>query len=109
MKRTPEGADVTSDCGYGNRSDDMELRFPFGFSIRASGRAVVTAILVLCVIAALVWHDYKSTEQNTLMVEALAVVSYVLTLDERERKALQLRMPEGLRKRLLDSERSIRK
>lgn len=109
MRHRPEGADVASEDGYGNRSDDMELRLPFGVSVKASGRAVVTTILVLCVIGVLLWHDYKSTEQNTVMVEALAVVSYVLTLDERERKALQLRMPEGLRKRLLDVERPMRK
>lgn len=89
------------DYDHGKRTDDMEIRFPFGFSIKASGRAVVTAILILCVIGALIWHDYKSTQQNTLMVEALAIVSYVLTLNEHERKALRLTMPEELRKRLL--------
>lgn len=78
----------------------MEIRFPFGFSIRASGRAVVTAILILCVIGVLIWHDWKSTQENTVTQEALAVISYVLTLNENERKALRLAMPEQLRKRL---------
>lgn len=78
----------------------MEIRFPFGFSIRASGRAVVTAILILCVIGVLIWHDWKSTQENTVTQEALAVISYVLTLNENERKALRLAMPELLRKRL---------
>lgn len=79
----------------------MEVKFPFGGSIRASGRVVIMVVLVLGLLSFLFWHDVKSTQQNTAVVEALQAVSYVLTLTDAERKALRLQMPISLREKLL--------
>ena len=82
------------------RSDDMEVKLPFG-SIRASGRIVVMVVLVLGLLGFIFWHDVKSTQQNTAVVEALQAVSYVLTLTDSERKELRLQMPPSLREKLM--------
>ena len=82
------------------RSDDVVIKFPFGAEIKASGRSVVLVLIAFAIIASVVWHDYKSTQQNTAVVEALQSVSFLLTLSEKERKQLNLAMPESLRQKL---------
>lgn len=74
----------------------MEIKLPFG-SVRASGRIVIMVILCLALVGVLLFHDWKSTNQNNAMIEALQAVSYVLTLSERERKDLHLDMPDSIR------------
>lgn len=95
-ERGSVGAEETAE--FSRRVDDVGIKFPFGVEVKATGRSVILVLIAFAVIAVLVWHDYKSTEQNTRMVEALSVVSFVLTLTEHERKALHLEMPEALRR-----------
>jgi uncharacterized protein HemX len=90
---------------HGKRTDDVEIRFPFGMSVKATGRVVASALLVLALGIVVVYHDYKNTQQNTATIEALAVISYVLTLTDSERKALRLEMPDLLREKLRVYER----
>ena len=82
------------------RNDDMEIRGPLGWSLRASGKTVVTVIFAAIILASVVWHDWKSTQQNMAMVQELQNIAYVMTLSDVERKALNLTMPEGLRARI---------
>jgi len=85
---------------FSRRSDDVVIKFPFGAEVKASGRSVVLILIAFAIIASVVWHDYKSTQQNTAVVEALQSVSFLLTLSEKERKQLNLAMPESLRQKL---------
>ena len=78
----------------------MTIKFPFGGEIRAHGRSVILTIICFALIAVLIWHDFKTTQQNTAVVESLQAVAFVLTLSERERKQLNLVMPESLRHKL---------
>lgn len=81
------------------RGDDIKLS-AFGFSVEASGRVVVTVILVLGIVAGLVtWgilHDQDTSrdhavlnEAQRLTIETLEVQTCVLTLNEDERKAFR--------------------
>lgn len=82
------------------RRDDITVKIPGGFEVHASGRTVISVIIALGLAGALCYHDWKMGEQNLTMVSALHDVAYVLTLDEDQRKALNLQMPDGLRRKL---------
>lgn len=104
------------------RRDDITVKGPFGWEIRANGKEVKGLLLgslaVLALAAMLRDHHSDSMEkiaQNdahsvaraheilsrlTTVAERLEETGYILTLTEEERKALHYSMPDSLRKRI---------
>lgn len=93
------------------RQDDIEIKLPFGVTVRASGKQVTLIILVVLgavmAVIALREHDtatQKATGEILLkqqeVVESLDNVGYILTLKQDEREALKLTMPHKLRRQL---------
>ena len=109
------------------REDDVEVKAPFGWSVRASGRHVTTLIAAVVAVVVVLYmireHDLKQTEglaaavkdRNDQMVvvmqsqvklqESMDSMLYVLSLEPEERKKLRLVMPPSLRTKLLNQER----
>jgi hypothetical protein len=85
---------------------ELSVRGPFGILVSGKGRTVVAVLVIACVSAAVWWHDKraedqmaKSVAEHREMTERMAEMVYVLTLDERERKGLNLQVPDSLRRR----------
>ena len=89
--------------------DEVEVKTSFG-SIKAAGNMVIVIIVVVCASGALGYmirdHDMRTAERSqdtrkqvTELKEAMAEQTYVLTLDERQRKELRLDMPDSLRRK----------
>ena len=95
------------------RSDDIEVKLPMGVTVRASGKQVTLIILVILGVMAILGlvreHDLKNAEAHGVLAERLDTIGYILTLNEEERKRLKMSMPVGLRKQLLEEERSSRR
>lgn len=87
----------------------MEVHAPLGFWAKFPVPLAWKTIVVLCAIGgtgyAVYAHDLKTQENQREVMLALEELVYVLTLDEKERKDLQLRMPDRMRERLLLQER----
>lgn len=110
------------------REDDVEIKAPFGWSIRANGKSVSALIITILASGGLAYmirdHDLKQTaqiveaskdrkeqltkitEQQTQLQESMDSVVYVLSLPQDERTRLKLDMPNGMRKKLLNQERN---
>ena len=97
---------------------DESLGFDgMGVKVKANGRNVVEAVILIACVGFLAYmirdHDMRNVERAASVVaaskeiaqrqaevkESMAEVVYVLTLDEKDRKALRMDMPESLRKR----------
>lgn len=88
----------------------MELSAPSGWKLRATG-PIVSLLVVLVggflVVAFMVRdHDVRTAEQYVAVNKSVATLretveeqTYVLTLDEKQRKDLRLDMPESLRRK----------
>ena len=111
---------------YGKRSDDLEIRTPFGWAFRAGGRHISFTIAICLCAGAILWivhdHDMKAAERSISiadktnkvlssqerLVEAVNNLTYILTLSDTEKTRLRLGMPDSLRKQLLNDERRDR-
>lgn len=110
------------------RDDDIEVRTPMGWGVRASGRVVSMLLLVVTAVVLIAWmirdHDIRSAgqladishERSTQMLalatrqdklqESMDVVIYILSVPPEDRVKFKLDMPPQLRARLLSQERS---
>ena len=78
----------------------MEIRFPFGVEIKASGRTVIAVILVAFIVGALIWHDYKSTNSFASLEKAVWYQTAVLLIPEAERKKFAASAPAEVKEKL---------
>lgn len=88
-----------------------------GVKLKANGQNVIAVVLLVACVGFLAYmirdHDMRNIERAASVVQAskdiaqkqtevkegMAEIVYVLTLDEKDRKALRMDMPESLRKR----------
>lgn len=109
------------------REDDLEIKGPLGWSVRASGKQVILLVGIVASAGALLWmirdHDVRASEkvieistvhqqqlqqvahQQVRLQESLDTVVYVLSLEPEDRKNLRLAMPASLRAKLVEQER----
>lgn len=81
------------------RNDDsVAVKTPFG-SFDASGNNVITIMIVAAAIAICAYLFKDHVNDTRAILEELKVVSYVVSLPQEKRDALNLNMPEALRQR----------
>jgi protein involved in polysaccharide export with SLBB domain len=108
---------------YGRRQEDgVEVGTPGGWKLRANGQVVSTAIILAVAIGVEIWSINQAAERmlgqlmqnyavlvkqqadiivnQRVILDAVDINSYILTLDQVERRALKLDMPDALRKRV---------
>lgn len=108
--------------------DDLEVRGPFGWSVKAGGRYVAILVVVFLSTSALAYmlreHDLKQTAQlaaageqrgkqieqvaaqQRQLMESMEAMIYVLAASPEERARFKLAMPPAFRARLIDQERA---
>lgn len=109
------------------RADDLYIKGPLGWSIRANGRQAGLWVILLLAFGSLLYmvreHDVRAAEQITTTAvttkvqvaevaagqqrlhESMETVVYILSLNPEERARLKLDMPRSLRSKLLNQER----
>ena len=102
---------------YGNRQDDLEVKTPFGWSVRAGGRQMTLVVIILLCCGFLAYmvrdHDLRAAERaagldakaetlaknQTALVDSVDSLAFIMTLSDEERKKLRLGMPDALRRK----------
>ena len=110
------------------REDDVELRAPFGWSVRASGKYVIAVILVLVatgvICVQLYLHDERAAaatnnatktrdaqlvvikEKTDKLEKSLDMLVWTSLLSDKEKSQYRILMPAAFREKLLESERN---
>jgi hypothetical protein len=101
-----------ADENYGKRKDDgLEVSGPGGWKVKANGASVAVMVVIIgCAGAGLYFlrdHDAKAAERGATITkqvdslkESIEVQTYVLTLDEKQRRELRMDMPDALRRKV---------
>lgn len=107
---------------YGRRGDDLEVKTPFGWAIRAGGRQMSLIVIILMTSGFLAYMIYELRREGTdrskvnmetlargqiavvestkKMSETIEVMTYVSTLTDAQKQALRLDMPDSLRSKV---------
>lgn len=93
------------DTYFSRRNDDVKITFPFNLgSVQASGRSVILILVALGLIAAYVWHDFKSDIANAATHEAIWFQTMILATPEKDRPRLlqssASKAPESIRSKI---------
>jgi hypothetical protein len=109
------------------REEDLSIKGPLGWEVRANGKQVISLIFVLATVGILGYmirdHDVRAAEalkeavasrdkqlatvqrQQEELKDSVDTITYVLSLAQEDRQKLKLDMPAALRNKLLTQER----
>lgn len=84
------------------RNDDVKITFPFGWgSIEGNGRIIalllVALITPITTLGTILWVANRLSTEHATVVRAVYLNTYVMSLTEPQRMALDLREPEEIR------------
>lgn len=98
------------DLPGGKRGDDVKIVLPFGWgSIEGNGRIImliIAAVLMpIITVGAIIYGINRLSGEHTTLVRAVYLNTYVMSLTEAQRQALDLREPEEIRRMRRERER----
>ena len=93
---------------FGERHDDIKLGWGNKY-LKASGPVTTTLVILAAAGALLIWHHFESQKWAVAMIEEMRNMSFILTLNEQERKSLNLQVPDSLRDRMEGDTRNRRR
>lgn len=106
-----EGHDATQAVGANGRRRELKVSLPGGISFSLRGFDVVLMIVAatMPLMAYFMWEMKENgNAEHAQIAEAIEVQSYILTLSQEKREALNLAMPESIRKRTVEERRRLR-
>lgn len=113
---------------YGRRGDDLEVKAPFGWSLKAGGRQVSIIVIVFLIGALLGYQQFVSdarsennfqdlakrqrenvktiTDSQQKLTDSIDIQTWLSTKTDSEKQALRMDMPDALCRKI-DCNRSI--